>query len=131
MDIKQHIVMDPLLRHESSHIGGGAPPIETADGWLIIYHSAEDTPHGFIYHACAALLDLDDPRKVIGRLKKPLISPQDEWEKEGYVKNIVFPSGTAVFDDDLYIYYGAADERVAVASVKMSALLEQLKQTRP
>ena len=55
------------------------------------------------------LLDLDDPRKVIGRLKKPLISPQDEWEKEGYVKNIIFQSGTAVFDDDLYIYYGAAE----------------------
>ena len=72
-------------------------------------------------------LDLNDPRKVIGRLKKPLISPQDEWEKEGYVKNIVLPSGTAVFDDDLYIYYGAADERVAVASVKLPALLAQLK----
>ena len=127
MDLKRHIVMDPLLPHESSHIGGGAPPIETADGWLIIYHSAEDTPHGFVYHACAALLDLNDPRKVIGRLKKPLISPQDEWEKEGYVKNIIFPSGTAVFDDDLYIYYGAADERVAVASVKLNSLLEQLK----
>ena len=129
MDLKEHIVMDPLLPHESSHIGGGAPPIETADGWLIIYHAAEDTPNGFVYHACAALLDLDDPRKVIGRLKKPLISPRDEWEKEGYVKNIVFPSGTAVFDDDLYIYYGAADERVAVASVKLTALLEQLKRS--
>jgi predicted GH43/DUF377 family glycosyl hydrolase len=131
MDLSAHIVMDPLLPHESSHIGGGAPPIETSAGWLIIYHAAEDTPHGFVYHACAALLDLHDPRKVIGRLKKPLISPQEPYEKTGYVKNIVFPSGTAVFDDDLYIYYGAADERVAVASVKLSALLFHLKSSAP
>ncbi|MBK8498238.1 MAG: pesticidal protein Cry7Aa [Flavobacteriales bacterium] len=127
MDLNRHIVMDPLLPHESSHIGGGAPPIETAEGWLLIYHSAEDTPHGFVYHACAALLDRDDPLKVIGRLKRPLISPREPYEKEGYVKNIVFPSGAVVFDDDLYIYYGAADERVAVASVDLPALLEQLK----
>ncbi|MBK7085767.1 MAG: pesticidal protein Cry7Aa [Flavobacteriales bacterium] len=129
MDLRSHIVMDPSLLHESSHIGGGAPPIETEDGWLLIYHSAEDTPHGFVYHACAALLDLKDPSKLIARLDHPLISPQEPYEKTGYVKNIVFPSGAVVFDDDLYIYYGAADERVAVASVKLPALLAQLKKT--
>ncbi len=128
-DLRSHIVMDPSLLHESSHIGGGAPPIETEDGWLLIYHSAEDTPHGFVYHACAALLDLKDPSKLIARLDHPLISPQEPYEKTGYVKNIVFPSGAVVFDDDLYIYYGAADERVAVASVKLPALLAQLKKT--
>ena len=129
MDLQRHIVMDPLLPHESSHIGGGAPPIETADGWLLIYHAAEDTPQGFVYHACAALLDLADPSKLIARLDKPLISPQEPYEKEGYVKNIIFATGAVVFGDDLYIYYGAADERVAVASVKLPALLEQLKKT--
>lgn len=128
MDLKSHIVLDPALPHESSHIGGGAPPIETPDGWLLIYHAAEDTPHGFVYHACAALLDLKDPSKLIARLDHPLISPQEAYEKTGYVKNIVFASGAVVFDDDLYIYYGAADERVAVASVKLSALLARLKQ---
>ena len=100
----------------------------TPDGWLLIYHAAEDTPHGFVYHACAALLDLKDPSRLIARLDHPLISPQEGYEKTGYVKNIVFPSGAVVFDDDLYIYYGAADERVAVASVKLSALLARLKQ---
>ncbi|MGV3636981.1 MAG: pesticidal protein Cry7Aa [Flavobacteriales bacterium] len=128
MGLRDHIVMDPALPHESSHIGGGAPPIATPDGWLLIYHAAEDPPHGFIYHACAALLDLDDPSKLIARLDHPLISPQEDYERAGYVKNIVFPSGAVVFDDDLYIYYGAADERVAVASVKLPVLLARLKQ---
>ena len=127
MDLKSHIVMDPVFPHESSHIGGGAPPIETEDGWLVIYHSADDTPNGYVYHACAALLDLKDPLKVIGRLPMPLISPQEPYEQDGYVKNIIFPSGAVVFDEDLYIYYGAADERVAVASVNIPELLAGLK----
>ncbi|MBL7986062.1 MAG: pesticidal protein Cry7Aa [Flavobacteriales bacterium] len=131
MDLERHIVLDPSLPHESSHIGGGAPPIETPEGWLLIYHAAEDTPHGFVYHACAALLDLEDPSKLIARLDHPLISPEEPYERTGYVKNIVFPSGAVVFGDDLYIYYGAADERVAVASVKVSELLQRLKENAP
>ncbi|MGB3868099.1 MAG: pesticidal protein Cry7Aa [Flavobacteriales bacterium] len=127
MTLNEHIVMDPQLAHESSHIGGGAPPIETEDGWLIIYHAAEDTPQGFVYHACAALLDRDDPRKVLARLDHPLISPKDDMERVGMVKNIVFPSGAVVFDNELYIYYGGADERIAVASVKMPDLLHRLR----
>lgn len=128
MNLERHVVLDPKLPHESSHIGGGAPPIETKDGWLLIYHAAEAMPQGFIYHASAALLDLDDPTKEISRLRLPLISPQFAWEKLGVVNNIIFPSGTALFGDDLYIYYGAADERIGVSSVKLSALLTQLKE---
>ncbi len=127
MNLKEHIVMDPKFPHESSHIGGGAPPIETDDGWLFIYHAAQDTPKGFVYHATAALLDRDDPRKVLARLHHPLISPNTDSERVGMVKNIVFPSGAVVFDDLLYIYYGGADERIAVASVKVTDLLERLR----
>jgi predicted GH43/DUF377 family glycosyl hydrolase len=128
MNLERHVVLEPRLPHESSHIGGGAPPIETKDGWLLIYHAAEAMPQGFIYHASAALLDLEDPTKEISRLRLPLISPQFAWEKHGVVNNIIFPSGTALFGDDLYIYYGAADERIGVSSVKLSALLTQLKE---
>lgn len=130
MNLESHIIIDPKMYYESGHIGGGAPPIETEDGWLMIYHAAEDTPDGFVYHASAALLDLENPRKVIGRLKEPLISPTEKWEKEGVVKNIVFPSGTVVFDDTLYIYYGAADTRVATASVNLKELLDELKNSK-
>lgn len=127
MNLEQYIVMDPEYPYESSHIGAGAPPIETEEGWLLIYHAAQATPRGVLYHASAALLDLEDPTVEISRLRSPLFSPKFPWEKKGVVNNIIFPSGTALFGDDLYIYYGAADERVAVASVKLSALLAQLK----
>lgn len=122
-----HVLLHPKFAHESSFIGGGCPPVETEAGWLMIYHGVEDAPHGYIYHACAALLDLDNPLHELARLPTPLFSPEMPWECEGYVKNVVFPTGTALFGDNLYIYYGAADERIAVASVKLSALLSTLK----
>lgn len=126
-DLRQHIVLQPEYNHESSHIGGGCPPIETDLGWLVIYHSVENHTKHLIYHASAALLDLHDPRIVIGRLKIPLFSPTESYEKEGYVDNVVFPTGTSLFDDELYIYYGAADSCVAVASVNINSLLSELK----
>lgn len=129
-NLQNHIVMMPKFKHQNSHIGAGCPPIETEDGWLIIYHSAQYAPKGYIYHACAALLDLNNPKKLIGRLKTPLFSPTEIWEKEGYVTNIVFPTGTALFGEDLYIYYGTADSRVAVASVNINELMQKLKNKR-
>ena len=129
-NLTDHIVLFPKLKHENSHIGAGCPPIETEDGWLMIYHSAQYAPKGYIYHACAALLDLENPMKVIGRLKEPLFSPTEIWEKEGYVNNIVFPTGTAIFNEDLYIYYGTADSAVAVASVNINSLLKELKKSK-
>jgi len=126
-DLRQHIVLHPKYQYANSHIGGGCPPIETKVGWLFIYHAVQNTTEGLVYHASAALLDLDDPRKVIGRLKKPLFSPTEPYEKKGYVNNVVFPTGTALFNDELYIYYGAADSQVAVASVNINTLLSELK----
>jgi beta-1,2-mannobiose phosphorylase / 1,2-beta-oligomannan phosphorylase len=120
-------VLSPKYEHEMSYIGGGCPPIETAEGWLMIYHAVHDTLKGYVYSACAALLDLEDPRKEIARLSYPLFTPELPWELKGEVNNVCFPSGTAVFDDTLYIYYGAADERIACASVRLSALLAELK----
>ncbi|MFL1895329.1 pesticidal protein Cry7Aa [Aquimarina sp. 2-A2] len=125
-NLRQHIVLLPRYHYECSHIGGGCPPIETDSGWLLIYHAAEMTPTGLIYQASAALLDKNDPTKLLARLKEPLFSPTEPWEKKGVVDNVVFPTGTALFDDDLYIYYGAADQYVAVASVSLQKLLEQL-----
>lgn len=126
MNLESHIVMDPKFPHESSHIGGGCPPIETEKGWLLIYHSAEVTANGFIYHASAALLDLKKPQKELARLNYPLISPSKSWEKEGVVNNVIFPSGAVIIEDTLYIYYGAADSRIAVASLKINELLTEL-----
>ena len=121
-----YIVLEPKHGYESRNIGGGAPLIETEKGWLMIYHAVEDSNEGKKYHASAALLDKKDPCKVLGRLKKPLFSPTENYEKMGDVNNVVFPTGTAIFGGRLYIYYGAADKRIAVASVDMNELLEEL-----
>lgn len=120
------IVLSPKYEHETSYIGGGCPPIETEHGWLLIYHAVHDTPKGYVYAASAALLDLENPKKEIARLPYPLFFPEKEWELKGEVNNVCFPSGTALFDDTLYIYYGAADERIATASVSLSGLLTEL-----
>lgn len=126
-NLQKHIILTPKCKHESSHIGAGCPPIETKAGWLLIYHSAQSTSNGYIYHAAAALLDLENPKKLIARLKYPLFSPQEDYEKEGYVDNVVFPTGTARFNDELYIYYGATDSCVAVASLNINLLIDELK----
>lgn len=125
-NIEDYIVLDPKFDHELSYIGNGAPPIETDKGWLIIYHGVHDTVTGYMYTACAALLDLENPGKEIARLPYALFKPEEDWELEGYVNNVCFPSGTATIGDTLYIYYGAADERIACASVSISELLEEL-----
>ncbi len=124
--IAKNIVIAPKFEHEVSYVGGGCPPIETAEGWLIIYHGVRDSLNGYVYSACVALLDLENPENEIARLPYPLFFPEKEWELKGEVNNVCFPSGTALFDDTLYIYYGAADERIAFASLSISELLKEL-----
>ena len=122
----EHIVLTPKFDHEVSYIGSGCPPIETTAGWLLIYHGVHDTVKGYVYSACAALLDLKNPRKEIARLPYPLFYPEKEWELKGEVNNVCFPTGAIQVEDTLYIYYGAADERIAVASLSVKELLAEL-----
>jgi beta-1,2-mannobiose phosphorylase / 1,2-beta-oligomannan phosphorylase len=124
--LHHHIVLNPVHNHEASYIGGGCPPIETQHGWLLIYHGVEKTETGLVYSACAALLDLNDPTVEIARLPYPLFSPEYEWELKGEVNNVVFPTGTALFGDTLFIYYGAADTVIACASVNITDLIHEL-----
>lgn len=86
----------------------------------------EETQHGIVYSACAALLDIDDPSKELARLPYALFAPEYEWELHGEVNNVVFPTGTSLFGNTLFIYYGAADTHIACASVNLSALLIEL-----
>lgn len=126
LHLRDHIVLDPYHGFESSYIGGGCPPIETEHGWLLIYHGVEEKKEGIVYSACAALLDLNDPSHVLSRLPYFLFTPEYEWERSGEVNNVVFPTGTALFGNTLFIYYGAADTRIACASVSLTALVEEL-----
>ena len=126
VNLNNYVIIDPKMEHESGYIGGGAVPIETEKGWLLIYHSVEEHKGNKIYRASAALLDLNNPQKVIGRLSSPLFSPEEIWEKKGEVNNVVFPTATSIDGDILSIYYGAADDMVGVRTVSLSSLLSKL-----
>jgi predicted GH43/DUF377 family glycosyl hydrolase len=122
----EKIVLNPIYSHESDYIGGGCPPIETDSGWVLIYHGVENTEKGEIYSACAALLDLDNPTRLIARLPYALFSPKYDWELKGVVNNVVFPTGTALFGHTLFIYYGAADTVIGCVSVNLQDLVSEL-----
>lgn len=126
LNFDKHILMTSKYDHEIGYIGGGCPPIETKAGWLLIYHGVHDTAEGYVYSACAALLDLKNPAKEIARLPYALFKPELPWELSGYVNNVVFPTGTSLFDGRLYMYYGAADKRIAAASVNLEDLITEL-----
>ena len=126
LHMDNNIVIAPKFEHEVSYVGGGCPPIETTEGWLLIYHGVWDSVNGYVYNACASLLDLNNPQKEIARLPYPLFKPEEEWELRGEVNNVCFPTGTVLIDDKLFIYYGAADERIAVATMSISELVKEL-----
>ncbi len=125
-NLTDHIVLDPKDLFEVNYIGAGGPPIETEDGWLLIYHGVQETIKGRTYHAKAALLHLDKPEIEISRLPYPLFSPTKKWEKHGIVDNVVFPTGNALFGDDLYVYYGAADKYIGVVKMSLKRILHEL-----
>ncbi|OIQ63767.1 beta-1,4-mannooligosaccharide phosphorylase [mine drainage metagenome] len=122
----EHIFLCPKYPHEVSYVGSGCPPIETEHGWLIIYHGVKDAIKGYEYSCCAALMDIEEPFKEIARLPYPLFKPELDYELKGDVDDVCFPTGTILQGDTLYIYYGAADELIACASVSLSGLIEEL-----
>jgi len=124
--LDKHVLLEGEYSFQSRHIGAGAPPIKTKAGWILINHAVEPRNKGRVYYATAALLDLKDPMKVIARLPYPLISPEEDYEQEGHVNNVVFPTGTSEFKDRLYIYYGTSDSYVAAASVNTDSLIKEL-----
>ena len=96
---------------QSLKIGGGPPPIETSEGWLIIYHGVNLTCNGYVYSFGGAILDLDEPSKVLFRSANYLLTPEKNYETNGFVANVVFPCAT-LYDETtgtITIYYGAAD----------------------
>lgn len=124
---ERHILLDPHYRFENHKIGGGCPPIETEAGWLFIYHSVGRMFLRKQYRAACVLLDRANPQKVIARLPYPLFSPSSSWERNGSVRNVVFPTSALIKNDRLYIYYGAADKLIAAKSVDLAELLTELK----
>lgn len=109
---------------ESAKIGPGAPPVKTAHGWLVIYHGVRRSVNGDSYQAGCMLLDLKDPRKVIGKLRKPILDPRESYERVGNVNNVIFPTAALLHGapGELKIYYGAADTVMALATADADSL---------
>lgn len=110
-------------------IGAGAAPIETTEGWLLLYHGVSSTCNGFVYSFGAALLDIDEPSKVLYRTRDYLLTPQKPYETTGFVPNVIFPCATLqdAATGRIAIYYGAADTYVAVAYAKVDELVDFIK----
>jgi predicted GH43/DUF377 family glycosyl hydrolase len=121
----------PLQRAPEDHIELGAAPVKTKAGWLVFYSYIQnylsDKP---TFSIEAVLLDLKNPRKIVGKTSAPLVVPEEEYEMYGKVPNIVFPSGAFVKGDRIHLYYGAADTTTCVAVGSLSNLLREL-QTKP
>jgi len=104
-------------------IGAGLPPIETEAGWLLIYHGVKELAGGMIYRLGAALVDLNEPHRLIGRARRWLLTPLEPYERTGDAPNVVFACGGFIRGDDLWVYYGAADSSVCLATAKISGVL--------
>ena len=118
--LEESTIMRPKYEWEAKKIGAGPPPIRTDAGWLLIYHGV-DANH--VYRAGVALLDLEEPSRVIARSPYPILEPEEEYERMGDVPNVVFPEGAIVRDETLYVYYGGADRVMAVATCRMADMM--------
>lgn len=108
---------------------GPTPPIKTKDGWLEIIHGVNKKNGEFCYSIGAMLLDLKDPKKIIGILQDSILTPSEPYEINGRIKNVVFPCGAIADEenDKIRIYYGACDECIGLAEGSLSELLNALK----
>jgi predicted GH43/DUF377 family glycosyl hydrolase len=114
-------------RWDSTKIGAGPPPIKTDKGWLIILHAVCGSCAGHYYTVGTALLDLEDPYRVIGRSPGCIMRPESTYEQTGFVPNVIFPAGAILEPDGtVKIYYGAADNYECLAEASLDDLLSTI-----
>jgi beta-1,4-mannooligosaccharide/beta-1,4-mannosyl-N-acetylglucosamine phosphorylase len=125
----RHVMSPEPWTWQSTKIGAGPTPIETPEGWLLIYHGVLTSCNGFVYSMGAALLDLDEPWKVVARGRDYLLSPQVPYEQVGDVPNVVFPCAALVDEatDRITVYYGAADTVTCLAHGYLSEILAEVR----
>ncbi|HLY93797.1 MAG TPA: hypothetical protein VKP14_03030 [Gaiellaceae bacterium] len=110
---------------DSMRIGLGPPPLRTEHGWLLVYHGVKETVSGSIYRVGLALLDLDEPTRVLRRLPNWVLAPLAPYERTGDIPNVVFPCGLVhdAASGDVRLYYGAADNSIGLATAALDDLL--------
>jgi predicted GH43/DUF377 family glycosyl hydrolase len=114
-------IMDPRPGNwDDLKVGAGGPPLKTDQGWLVIYHGVD---RNRVYRLGVALLDLDDPSRVINRPAGFILEPEEPWEVAGDVPNVVFTCGAAEIGGRYLVYYGGADKVIAVATAPKADLV--------
>jgi beta-1,4-mannooligosaccharide/beta-1,4-mannosyl-N-acetylglucosamine phosphorylase len=116
---------------DSLRIGMGPPPLLTEHGWLLIYHGVKDTVSGEIYRVGLALLDLEEPTRVLRRLPNWILAPLAPYERTGDVPNVIFPCGLIQAGDEIRLYYGAADTSICLATARLDDLLDAVLSAPP
>jgi predicted GH43/DUF377 family glycosyl hydrolase len=109
---------------DGTKVGITGPPVKTKYGWLLLYHAVSEIHH--TYRVGAVLLDLKDPTIVLSRSADSIFYPEERFEKEGIVNNVVFPCGMVIRDNIVYIYYGGADKVLGIATMNIDAILGPL-----
>jgi predicted GH43/DUF377 family glycosyl hydrolase len=110
---------------DEARIGASLVPFRVEQGWLELYHGVDRTNR---YGMGALLLDGEDPSKVLGRTPDPLLVPEVDYERTGFLHDVVFPSGHIALDDSrIRVYYGAADSFLAAADFSIGDILAQLR----
>ncbi len=114
---------------DDAKVGLGPQPVETPRGWLIIYHGVRETASGSLYRVGLALLDPEDPTRVLKRCEPWVMGPREDYEYRGDVPGVVFPTGAVVDDStgELRIYYGAADTTIGIATADLDKVLDYLE----
>jgi predicted GH43/DUF377 family glycosyl hydrolase len=126
-----HKIMLPARRGgwwDANKVGLSPPPIETSEGWLVLYHGVRHTAGGCLYRLGLALFELEEPDICLARGDSWIFAPEEPYERQGDVANVVFPCGLTVGDDGdtIHLYYGAADTCIGVAQGSVHALLSWL-----
>lgn len=113
---------------ESLKIGGGAAPIETDKGWLLFYHGVVNTCNGYVYSIGGAILDINEPSRVLHRCENYLLAPETDYEERGFVPNVCFPCAalTDAASGRIALYYGCADSYVGVAFTTVTEVYDYI-----
>lgn len=114
----------PKEKWEDLKCGASCPPIKVKEGWLLIYHGVSSKDQ--CYRVGAMLLDLKNPKKIIGRTKNFIMEPEEKYETNGFYNGCVFPTGIVNYKNTLYIYYGAGDKCICLATIKTNDLIKEI-----
>jgi beta-1,4-mannooligosaccharide/beta-1,4-mannosyl-N-acetylglucosamine phosphorylase len=125
---RHRFVFGPATGWQSLKVGPGPHPVETDEGWLLIYHGVWQSCNGFLYYVGGALLDLDQPWKVRYRTQDYLLAPTETYERVGDVPNVCFPSALVIEGDLVRLYYGCADTCISLAEAKLTDVIAFVKE---